>query len=141
MKKAGNICDFAQERDAALMDAYRQELTESRATSLDSIAAGVACRPCSRFWVSEERALAVVSAMLRGRDVTASMHPSKQRMYEEIYRRTLIVRARRPHASLISVIPEVIYSGAPEFYLSPRYIRDRIITTRNLTEKRCRRIS
>lgn len=141
MKKTGNISDFAEERDAALMAAYRQELTETRATSLDSIAAGVAVRPCSRFWVSEERAVAVISAMLRGRDVTATMHPSKRRMYEEIYRRTMALRARRPHASLISVIPEVIYSEAPEFYLSPRYIRDRIINARNLTEKRCRRIS
>ncbi|MDE6653737.1 MAG: hypothetical protein K2K37_05050 [Muribaculaceae bacterium] len=141
MKKAGNICDFAQERDDAIMAAYRQELIQSRATSLDIIAVGVAARPCRRFWVSEERAVSVVSAMLRGKDVTSSMHPSKKRMFEEIYRRTMVLRARRPHASLISVIPEVIYSEAPEFYLSPRYIRDRIIITRNITEKRCRRIS
>lgn len=135
MKKKGNNCEFTRERDAALMAAYRQELSETGATSLENIAAGVARRPSSRFWVSEERAVSVVSAMLRGLDVTGNMHPSKRRMYEEIYRRIKIVRSREPDSSLVSAVSEVIYSEAPEFYLSPRYVRDRIILTRSKAGK------
>lgn len=141
MKKPGNNCEFALERDAALMDAYRQELRESGATTLDLIAAGVARRPTTRFWVSEERAVAVVSAMLRGIDVTGNMHASKRRMYEEIFRRIKIVRARDSHASLAAAVSEVIYSEAPEFYLSARYVRDRIISTRGIAQKQWKRRS
>ncbi len=137
MKKTGNICDFALERDAALMAAYRQEIIENNPPTLARIAEGVAHRPCSRFWVSEERAVAVVSAMLRGEDVTAGMHPSKRRMYEEIHRRTLGMIARNPGASLVSMVADVIYTPAPEFYLSPRYIRDRIIFAKNRKEPPC----
>lgn len=137
MKKTGNNCDFARERDAALMAAYRQELKENNPTSITQIAEGVARRPSSRFWVSEERAVAVVSAMLRGEDVTARMHPSKRRMYEEIHRRILRVIGRKPGASLVSMVAEVIYTPAPEFYLSPRYIRDRIVIARNRKDKPC----
>lgn len=135
MKKTGNTCDFAEERDAALMAAYRRELRESDHVSLDSISEGVARRPCSRFWVSEERAVSVVSAMLRGINITERMHASKRRMYDEIYRRFLIVRSRRPTASLVSAVAEVIYTEAPEFYLSPRYVRDRIILNRSKSAK------
>lgn len=141
MKKTGNYCEFAGERDAALMAAYRTELMESEDASLNRISEGVARRPCSRFWVSEERAVAVVSAMMRGISVTERMHPSKRRMYEEIYRRTLAVRARKPGSSLASAVAEVIYTDAPEFYLSARYVRDRIILIRNRTAGTCRRHS
>lgn len=138
MKKTGNICDFALERDAALMAAYRQEIDENNPASLSRIAEGVARRPSSRFWVSEERAVAVVAAMLRGEDVTSGMHPSKRRMYEEIHRRIIAVIARSPGASLVSMVAEVIYTPAPEFYLSPRYIRDRIIIAKSRKEQPCR---
>lgn len=141
MKKTGNYCEFAEERDAALMAAYRTELMESDDVSLCRISEGVARRPCPRFWVSEERAVAVVSAMMRGINVTEKMHPSKRRMYDEIYRRILAVRARRPGSSLASAVAEVIYSDAPEFYLSARYVRDRIILIRNRAAGPCRRRS
>lgn len=137
MKKTGNICEFVRERDADLMAAYRLELKENNPNNLAQIAEGVSHRQSSRFWVSEERAVAVVSAMLRGENVTAGMHPSKRRMYEEIHRRILEVSGQRPGASLVSMVAEVIYTPAPEFYLSKRYIRDRIIIARNRKEKPC----
>lgn len=141
MKKTGNICEFSKERDTALMAAYRAELSENLSTSIDRIAEAVAHRPCSRFWVSEERAVAVMSAMMRGKDVTTGMHASKRRMYMEIYRRFAMVRAASPDTSIASAVAEVIYTSAPEFYLSPRYVRDRIILNRSKTANPCLRRS
>ena len=49
---------------------------------------------------------------------TASMHPERRRMYEDLYRRYQEIRLQFPGQSKIKAVTMAIYSGAPEFYLS-----------------------
>lgn len=126
MKKAGNKCDFNSARDAAIMRAFRAAARCTPIYNYDILAREVASSPCERFWVSEERATIVVSEIIRGVDSLSSMLPTKRRMFEEIYRRVLHLRSHRQNSPLGSLVAEVVNSPAPEFYLSPRYVRDLI---------------
>lgn len=131
MKKKGNKCDFSSDRDAELRSVYREVMSTSEIISIGEASDRVAASPCSRFYVSEERAATVVSAIMRGVDALSGMNANKRRMFQEIHRRALSLIAARPRASLASVISEVIYSPAPEFYMSARYVRDRLTFLQN----------
>lgn len=79
--------------------------------------------------MSEERACAVVSAMLKG-EAPKGMRGAKKRMYTEICCRVAGVLALRPEAALVDAVAEVIEQEAPEFYLEPLTARDIIYKSR-----------
>ena len=66
MKYFGSILDFTRERNADLMRVYRDRLAEASIIVMPVIFQLVADSPASRFWVSEERAAIVISAMAAG---------------------------------------------------------------------------
>lgn len=134
MKHQGSRPDFTDLRNRELMLTFRRVLAERRYFNVREDFRLVVDQPCSRFWVSEERAAAVVSAMLRGRPVLAGMRHSKQEMYREIHRRVLAMRASDPSAPLFDLVFAVVGSPAPRFYLSPKYAAD--IIYRILRENR-----
>ena len=131
MKKKGSICEFNIARDEAILGAYRRHADMCDHIRLVDMAEKVAATPCGRFYVSEERAKAVVSQLIKGNDATAGMNESKRRMFSEIHRRVARLRRDRPRSSLSALVSEVVNSPAPEMYLSPRYIYDRLITIIN----------
>ncbi len=135
MKKKGATCDYNAARDEAILQAYRQHALAGDRIRMCEIVEKVAATPSSRFYVSEERALAVVSAIMRGVDDTVRMKDSKRRMFIEIHRRVEALRRQRPRSSLISLVSEVVNSPAPELYLSPRYVYDRLTSIMNSRRK------
>lgn len=135
MKKKGATCDYNAARDEAILQAYRRHALACERIRVCEIAEKVAATPGCRFYVSEERALAVVSAMIRGTGDMTRMKDSKRRMFVEIYRRVEALRRQRPRSSLISLVSEVVNSPAPELYLSPRYVYDRITSMINSRRK------
>lgn len=75
--------------------------------------------PCSRFWVSEERATAVMSALFKGQYCLDSMSPLKREMFMELFKRVQVLRAEQPKAPLFDITMLAVNSPAPKFYMTP----------------------
>lgn len=125
MKNFGSILDFTDQRNDDLMRVYRRQLAAARTVVMPEIFELVAASPARRFWVSEERASIVVSAMESGRPVPR-MRSNKREMFEEIYRRYLLRRAENPGASTFRLVSEIVNQPAPKFYLTPRTVGELI---------------
>ena len=121
MKHHGCILDFTHERNADLMRAYRARLAEAGHIVMPDIFSRVAASPASRFWVSEERAAVVVSAMLARRPLPR-MRRNKREMFEEIFRRYTAAQAADPTRSVFEIVADVVNQPAPKFYLTPRTV-------------------
>ncbi len=127
MKYFGSIMDFTQQRNNDLLSTYRRCIEEADYIVKPDIFQKVADSPASRFWVSEERAAIVVSAMLAGR--SPKFPPTrrlKREMFEEIYRRFLQERKDAPDESVYELVARVINQPAPKFYLTARTVGELI---------------
>lgn len=122
MKKFGNRCEFGPQRDRELHRRFVDILTTSRGLSVAQMYALAATSPASRFWVSEPRATAMVSAMLRCGDTEAlaGCVPGRAAMYMEIFRRVRAALDAGDTRPLSHIVGEVVESPAPEFYLTPK---------------------
>lgn len=120
MKYHGCILEFTDDRNEELMRAFREAVRNSSFIDINEISGIIVNMPCSRFWVSEERAMVVVAAMLKGKTVLRTMRPTKREMFQEIYNRVIDLRKKRPCASLFELVMKVVNSPAPKFYMRPR---------------------
>ena len=123
MKPFGSTVDFTRQRNADLMRVFRQKLVEADFIRMDEICRQVAESPSSRFWVSEERAAIVVSAMESGRRLSC-MTETKREMFDEIFRRYKEMRLIRPEDSLLDLVAVIVNQPAPKFYFTPRTVRE-----------------
>lgn len=120
MKYRGCILEFTDERNKELMRAFREAVSKSRFIDIAEISETIVNMPCPRFWVSEERAMVVVAALLNGKPVLNAMRPTKREMFAEIFDRVIALRRQRPGASLFELVVKVVNSPAPKFYMRPR---------------------
>lgn len=120
MKYHGCILEFTHQRNNELLRAFREELASRAFIDISEISASVVNKPCSRFWVSEERAMVVIAALKKGCPVLETMRPTKREMFQEIYRRICYLQALLPDASLFDLVVKVVNSPAPKFYMRPR---------------------
>lgn len=130
MKYYGSILDFTQERNQELMRVYQEELSKAGYIVMPKIFEQVANSPCSRFWVSEERAAIVISTLLAGK-VIPNMRKNKREMFDEIFRRFLIVREQYPEKSIYALAIMVVNQPAPKFYMTPRTVGELIYRIKN----------
>lgn len=119
MKHAGCILAFTRQRNKELMHAFRHALSKCSFIDIPEVSKIMVNTPCSRFWVSEERAFIVVSDLLKGRPVLETMRPMKREMFQEIFDRVVLLQKQMPDASLSVLVFEVVNSPAPKFYLEP----------------------
>lgn len=119
-----SILEFTRERNVDLMRAYRAQIRRHGTIRMSEVRKAVVEMPAARFWVSEERAAVVISAMMAGRGLPPCMRPTKREMFSEIHRRVTKLRHERPAASLSELISEVVNSPAPKFYMLPRSAMD-----------------
>lgn len=129
-KHFGSIMDFTQQRNEDIMRAYRVQLVKARFIVMPEIFRLVAESPAKRFWVSEERAAVEVSRMLAGKPFSR-MRKNKREMFEEIYRRFLLLREEHPDKSVFELVSKVVNQPAPKFYLTPRTVGEFIYRIRN----------
>lgn len=129
-KYFGSIMDFTQERNDDIMRAYQVQLAKANYIVMPEIFRLVAESPASRFWVSEERAAVEVSRMLVGKPFSR-MRANKREMFEEIYRRFLLLREKHPDKSVYELVSKVVRQPAPKFYLTPRTVGEFIYRIRN----------
>lgn len=130
MKYFGSIMDFTAQRNDDIMRVYRKHLQDARFIIMPDIFELVANSPASRFWVSEERAAIVISAMLAGRPLPR-MRSNKREMFEEIFRRFCIERDENPSASVYELVAKIVNQPAPKFYLTPRTVGEFIYRIKN----------
>lgn len=130
MKYYGSILDFTQERNQELMRVYQEELSKAGYIVMPKIFEQVANSPCSRFWVSEERAAIVISTLLAGK-VIPNMRKNKCEMFDEIFRRFLIAREQYPEKSIYALAIMVVNQPAPKFYMTPRTVGELIYRIKN----------
>ncbi|MCC8038853.1 MAG: hypothetical protein LIP02_12105, partial [Bacteroidales bacterium] len=100
MKSPGAISDFARDRDSDILDTCRRVMASVSHIRIADIALTVASSPARRFYVSEERATAVVCSMLKGRDTLARMVPLRREMFSEIFTRYKDLRSLHPRRSI-----------------------------------------
>jgi hypothetical protein len=130
MKYFGSILEFTRERNNDLMRVYRARLAEASIIVMPVIFELVAQSPASRFWVSEERAAIVISAMAAGKPMPR-MRSNKREMFEEIYRRFVILREKQPDKSVYELVTKIVNQPAPKFYLTPRTVGEFIYRIKN----------
>lgn len=117
MKSRGSVFEYAQERDDDLMRAYLEQISCCRNIYLPRVFNAVVKMPSKRFWVSPERASIVIAEMSRGNKLP-KMRPTKRAMYEEIYRRVMLLQSAHPEESLSQLVFQVVQEPAPQFYLT-----------------------
>lgn len=130
MKYFGSILDFTKERNDDLMRVFRLKIIEADFIVMPEIFQLVADSPASRFWVSEQRAAIVISRMLSGKPMPR-MRENKREMFEEIYRRFLILREQYPEKSIFELTATIVNQPAPKFYLTPRTVGEFIYRIKN----------
>lgn len=118
MKHNGCVSQFIHERNDDLMRAFRLSLHGCRVISMTEIFNRVVKTPSKRFWVSEERAAEVISAMFAGRSFP-NMRVNRKRMFDEIFRRAVALRGINPRMSVYDIAITVVNQPAPEFYFTP----------------------
>lgn len=131
---------FQKQRDKELLAAYRRALARHKYIIIENIAIEAVNSPCSRFWVSEDRALFVISEMLKGKPILEGMNPNKREMFEEIFRRVQamlmvnpipkatkkkittkqINKSTNQNLTLADLVFMAVNSPAPKFYYQPR---------------------
>lgn len=131
MKSYGSVLAFTRERNAALLKAYIEQIDTVGFIRLSEIGEKIVNSPAPRFWVSEERAAVVVSAIMRGKPVLETMRPTKREMFKEIYRRVVALKKEHPDWKLCQSVFKVVNSPAPKFYMEPSSALERLFKIRN----------
>lgn len=131
MKSFGSVLAFTRERNAALLKAYREQINAAGFIRLNEIGEKIVNSPSPRFWVSEERAAAVVSAIMRGKPVLETMRPTKREMFTEIHRRVVALKKEHPDWRLCQLVFKVVNSPAPKFYMEASSALERLFKIRN----------
>ena len=140
MKYFGSTLDFTHQRNDDLMRVYHQILEEARHIVKPNIFQKVADSPASRFWVSEERAAIVVSAIISGNEdwdllqkhkSTFRMRKNKREMFLEIARRVKEMKEECPDKTIYELTSTVVNQPAPKFYLSARTVGEFIYRIKN----------
>lgn len=101
------------------MNAFRKAIAERDFIDITEVSQVIVNMPCSRFWVSEERAMVVVAALSKGKPVLDTMRPTKREMFQEIYNRVTAIR-ETSNEPLFDIVMRVVHSPAPKFYMRPR---------------------
>ena len=117
MKKKGTLSQLQHERDDDLMRAFQQELAGRPHILLPEVLNAVVSSPSKRFWVTSERAAIVIYNMMKG-DELEHMRPLKRKMFREIYRRVMKLKANYPQLSIPILTEQVVAEPAPEFYIT-----------------------
>lgn len=117
MKHFGSCFPYKRQREKELMTVFRSVLASSARVNMMNVFREVVSRPCSRYWVTEERAAIVISSIMRG--TYTPLGRDKHDMYMSLYRRFLETRSQCPNLPYQELIFLSVNSPAPRFFLSP----------------------
>lgn len=118
MKRKGTTSEHIPDRDRDFLRTFRDLILECRVIRIDDICQKLTQMPAPRFWVSEERAQAVIRSIRAGRS-TERMTPTRREMYAEILRRVTELQRQDPQLSLAQAVARVVRNAAPKWYITP----------------------
>lgn len=127
MRTIGSVSDFITQRNNSILSHYRKLAKQSAVINIAKISNIISNSPAPRFWVSEERATIVVSAMLTGRAdkyLPASTRNLKKRMFEDICNKVVCIMEENQDATIANAVWLAVNSRAPQYYMCPRTIAD-----------------
>lgn len=136
MKHKGSQCDFAKERDADLLRAYKSIISVRDNIGYSEIIATLAKSPSCRFWVSERRAYDVICGLLKGKTID-HMNPTRKEMFMEIFRRFKIYSQQHPSLTKKEILWRICNSEAPSFYITPKSIEVMLNRVRREEKRKC----
>lgn len=116
-KHRGSISDYIEERNHALLAAWRKAMSTADNISWLDVVKKAVEMPAPRFWCSEEQAMCVVRKLLKGQDPNVKS-VARREMFEEIHRRVVALRTQNPSLTITDAVFKVVHSPAPQFYLS-----------------------
>jgi ribulose 1,5-bisphosphate carboxylase large subunit-like protein len=102
--------EYKRQRDTELLKAFYDSLGPG-VTIKQAVQLAVT-KPCSRFWVTPETAAKEISSLRRGH--WYQMQKPKRMRMQRAY--DIMVRCNGDYS--ITRVTEVVYSAAPQFYLS-----------------------
>ena len=123
MKYLGSILGFTKERNNDIMRVYRKKIAEASFVFLPAISELVANSPAERFYISPERAAAVVTSMDSGKPLPR-MRSNKAELYGELYRRFVERKKLYPDKPAKTIMASIVVEPAPKFYLTPRSLQE-----------------
>ena len=109
--------EYNEDRARDLLKVFKREFEICDCLGMMEVLKIVIDSPAERFWVSEERALRVVSSMYR-RPLPDKCNRLKREMFEEIKQRCEQLLDVHPDWPLSRRIYYVVGRPAPKFYLS-----------------------
>ena len=121
--------EYSEDRARNLLEVFNREFEICDCLGMMDVLRIVVNCPARRFWVSEERAMRVVSAILRGKG-DGGCRALHREMYEEIARRCENLRREHPDWPLRACVWYVVNRPAPKFYLSAETAHTIIIKAR-----------
>lgn len=120
-KHKGSICDYRDERDKFLLSTKKKLYSLVSHIDTTDIMRMLVKMPAPRLWISEQTAEVMVDKMLKGADLS-NCHKEQKRLYEYLFKRFLEERAKRPDEKKSIIIFDIIYSPAPESFISEKSI-------------------
>lgn len=132
MRHKGSISEDAIAMREDFYKSYKKILASSSYIKLRDVIRKVINSPTPRFYVSPERALAVIQKIKKGDDVSY-MSESRKDMYTEIYSRVRSHLELNPYSTIKEAIIKVINSPAPKFYIN----EGTAIVTLHYIKKQC----
>ena len=118
MHKHGTTSDYIDDRNKALLKAYREVMLRPYPIHWREVMNIVVNTPCKRFWVSEEEATRVMRRMIYAKIIKRST-PIRREMYQEIHDRVVALREANPGMTIADATFRVVNSPAPKFYITP----------------------
>lgn len=121
MKRKGSTSDFTADRNKELREKFFSQKVYS---TTDTALMKTLKTPSTRFWVDPDRARDVLSSIKKNPAVLNKMYPERQRMYKALMSKYEEIQQRHPDKSRVECVSMAIYSGAPEFFLTPSAARN-----------------
>lgn len=121
-KHKGNICDYRDERDRFLLSTKRKLYSMVAHIDTPEILRTLVKMPAPRLWISEQTAEVVVDRMTKGTMDLDRCHKERRRLYEYLFKRYNEERLKRPEEKTSLIIFDIIYSPAPESFISEKSI-------------------
>jgi hypothetical protein len=111
---------LSKQKREDLMAAFREATKQVLSSKTYEIAVKM---PAPRYYITPKQAYQIIAPMMKG-DFTAfsMLKPLKRALYRSIFDKTIEMSARREFAgkSLWYVMPFVVCSPAPQFFISPK---------------------
>ena len=119
MRQHGSCSDYINDRNKALLKAYREIMSSPEVIHWKVVIRRVVDSPSPRFWVSEEQAKNIIDKMMAGREPNIRT-ATKKEMFELILKRVQELRMDNPGMSVKDAVYKVVNSPAPKFYLTEK---------------------